>query len=147
MGWWSPTILGGDSALDYHGDMMDIIAETNGMKIDYYADLEFKPTAKMVDKAMPKLVKYARDHNDSYDPGVAAQVLGVIIITSGAKMSEKTRKYIHTAAVNDEWAIVDPERKEYIDSFARQIKRYTGKRKLKVAEEGLFDMIAKKVKG
>lgn len=150
MGWWSATILGGDTPMDYVGDMKDI-ANINDYDYDKEEDILLAPNVvkDRVNKAIRKLVKYC---DNSHDIDIAYQVLGVVIMTSGAKLSDQLRTFIISAARNDEWAkrdtSVDKERKTYINRFVRQLQRYPseGGRPRTIAQEGLFEKMSEHFK-
>lgn len=148
MGWWSATILGGDGPMDYIGDM-EQFAKLPAYDPNTDKEMTYTPAERRtkIEAAMPKLIKYCKQ---AYDVNIAYQVLGVLIITCGAKISADLRAQIIQSSLSDEWYLNgDKERQFYIRKFVRQLHRYPleGGRPRQIAYEGLFDVMSKHVGG
>ena len=156
MGWWSATILGGDTPMDYVGDMEDI-AKVGTYDYDKDEDIviPLRVRRERLKKALPELIKYCEERlggrygGDKEDQDIAYQVLGVLLISNGAELPRKLQTRILKAIREDAWAngkgSDSKERQFYIRSFERQIQRYpaAGARPRQVAAEGLFDAFEK----
>ena len=147
MGWWSCTVCGGDEPLDYLGAMEDLIGlPSYDVKTGEDKTYTLAQRRDAVNNNIDKLVAYAERQLD--DSEISYQVLGVIIIGNGAKLTAKLRDRIVQAIKADEWAMENKERKVYMNAFKRQIKRYPLNQNARcrtIAYEGLFDKIAEKM--
>ncbi len=141
MGWWSCTVCGGDEPMDYLDEMEDIIGlPTFNEDTDEPIKYTLKQQQDAVNKNINKLVKCA----DKKRSEIAFQMLGVVIITNGAKMTASLRDMIIASIKCDEWAYESAERKAYMNSFKRQVQRYPlnqNNRRRTIAYEGLFDKL------
>lgn len=137
MGWWSATIMGGDSPCDQRCVFEDIVMKVNKLKHNGFDDqVEFTPAH--VNKAATKLLAQAKkDNDDSYDQGIAGQVLGVFMMENGATISASTKAFIIESARMDEWAQEEAERKRYINKFIKQVQTYKAKKPKHVPYESL----------
>src|SRR5271165_934094 len=94
MGWWSATIMGGDTPMDDIGNMSDLIGlpsydEETDEPIEYSPEItRFAITANL-----PKLIAYCGDQGDDYS-NIAFQVLGVIIISHGVPLIDTLKAKI-----------------------------------------------------
>ena len=127
MGWWSATIMGGDTPLDYKS----FIEEATG-------GLDKEALNSNIDAAVSMI------EADKYDSHIGFQALGVLIMKVGADMSEELKAKIMDNSFDPElenWD--DPkERKYYLDKFKDQISKYDGTPQ-EVEAEGLFEKIFK----
>lgn len=130
MGWWSTTVMGGDTPMDYMCDL----EEVGG-----------KNPQKNIKKVIAHAKKVAKsDDADSDYVGIMRQVLGVFMIERGIKMSDDIREFILKGIESDDWATTDKERKAHMDAFYKQVKNFKGKAAT-VPYEGLFEkMLAPK---
>jgi hypothetical protein len=140
MGWWSATIMGGDTPMDDIANMEDLCGvltydeETNESIVYTPEQIRFNLTANI-----PKLIAYCEEQGDDYT-NIAYQVLGYIILTNGVPLIDTLKARILKACELDEWyESRDPERVHYINQFMNQIKAYDGT-PTEIAEEGLFDV-------
>ncbi len=152
MGWWSETVLGGDDALDYIGEMQFGICGLDEER--YFSDqrLTFEEYNNQYLLHMQELIDYALS-SERYEPNIAAQVLGYLVIENGLPLTELVEKALEIAiagTVNDEWANrrdevegqVNSKRIQYMNHFRDQLVNYDGN-EVDVADEGLMEVIAK----
>lgn len=165
MGWWSGTIMGGDTPCDYEYDLQ------RAAKINTDDDerVSRATVRAAINKNLPKVFAAAkRLAKNEYcdDTGVAGQVLGVFIIENGARMTNEMRAFILKGCDDDQWANTTDEdiessgydtkrgkkdrdeRKAFVTHFRKQIKRYKAKgstRGIRVAHESLFEKFSKVV--
>lgn len=126
MGWWSPMIMGGDPPAEWRGVLGNIAG----------ADDPFNPlTAEMLDKNIGKIVE--RIEKDDDDPNIGWQVLGVMILRTGAKMPDKIRikicKNIYDKEI-DSWSEPD-DRRFFFAHFMEQVENYKDGEKVKIAND------------
>lgn len=142
MGWWSATIMGGDAPLDYQSYIYDWLG------IDMFNELNKSGYSKIPKKKFEaeqdSLVKKLSKGSSS---GIGLQVLGVMMMEAGAKISDKNKKLIIKAAEKDEWAKEDEGRKAHIDAFIKALESYDGKTPVKTTSEGLFEAFSKHTGG
>ncbi len=148
MGWWSATVMGGDTPCDYIYDL-ERAAGLDSMD----EDLKQADVKKAINKNLDKVFKAAKKMDDEDDgtdyAGIMAQVLGYFIITNGAKMTDEIRQFVIDGIKKDDWAKDDSERKKFMTHFKGQISRYKNagsERGVRVAHEGLFEAMAKHIK-
>lgn len=135
MGWWSTVVMGGDTPLDYQGDMIDLCGVDYNAFVDNY-DLDLTALRSDIESSYDKLTEYC--DNVSYgDPNIAYQILGVLILESGAKLPDEIKIKIEDAAKNDEWSTSNDERKANMDAFRHQVANYDGT-PTEIKYEGLF---------
>ena len=124
MGWWSCTVMGGDTPLDLQADLI----ETAGVKYEYFQDkLDFDMTALKDDfnRDLGKMIMYCEAQTNDYDyRNIAFQVLGAITMEAGATLPDSVRTKITDGAKNDEWAESSDERKMYMDAFILVVGTY-----------------------
>jgi hypothetical protein len=132
MGWWSETVMGGDTPLDYKGFLCDAM----GVPFDY------KFTAEHLGKHMPAVVRAAEGLKDP----IAFQVLGVMILESGAECPDDLKARIVDATKADEWAKNgDAVRIRHMTDLATKICLHTPGTTVEVPSEGLFDKFAEMI--
>lgn len=137
MGWWSTTIMGGDTPLDYQGDLTDIISGGYLTGNDITATQFENMDEVFVNGKIESLVKSKDDKSIMY------QVLMVMAMRVGAKISSKLKLLAISNIRNDEWQFEDSERKEVIDNLIQTLNQYDGSIRVKVKSEGLFEVFNK----
>ena len=137
MGWWSTTIMGGDTPLDYQGELTDIISGGYLTGNDITAAQLENMDEVFVNGKIESLVKYKDCRSIMY------QVLMVMAMRVGAKISSKLKLLAISNIRNDEWQFEDSERKEVIDNLIQTLNQYDGSIRVKVKSEGLFEVFAK----
>lgn len=151
MGWWSASILGGDEPLDCLGDLADIcgvsyrdqekteIGKLSPEEQTRMATLYNYPFTSAIlnnSETRKKMEKYC---TKAYTPEIAYQVLGVILMATGAKIPKTLKNKIVHAAQNDEWALSkDEERISFIQSYIAALNNYTDGTPVSTTVEGLF---------
>lgn len=153
MGWWSATVMGGDSPLDAEGDLFHIAFKgtkyedgCDRMDAEDAGELTREDIAAKLLARLPALVEYV-GRNTWFDSDIARQVLGVMILEYGVPIIDPTREAIEHAiqgAKDDEWASEDEERAAHMEAFILQLNEYDGK-PTEVKFEGLFEKLAEKL--
>lgn len=142
MGWWSKTVLGGDTPMDYIGDLEHIAGLT-----DEDEDLTKKQVKAKITSNLIKLFAHAKkvdEDEDFHYKGIMPQVFGVLVCSYGVPITIGMKNFILEGIKNDEWSRTDKNRLRFMNHFKRQIKRYklTGsQRGIQVASESLLDAI------
>lgn len=158
MGWWSTDIMGGDSPLDWQGvlyDKLDIpyFDEEHTNVGTHDGVSEIKPE-EMNRKVQNNLIQYILDSTQaSFDKwgecnsrSIGMQVLSLMIMKSGAKMTKKNKNELSKWIRIDEWATEDHERKDHIDDLLYTIHKYDGT-PMYYKGKGLFQTIGEALSG
>lgn len=146
MGWWSATIMGGDAPLDYQG----LLAyDITGIGVDRFYDLRdnnLPELAQIFELNLDKMIEAVE--KDSFNDGIAKQVLGVLIIETGVKKDALCQKALDLAIEGAEQELNDKERlstwcdpeerKFHLENFIEACKNYEGK-PIELPHEGLFE--------
>lgn len=154
MGWWSEDIMGGDTPLDIKSFIYD------ALDIKQYPDDNYDKKVIIPSDVFDydKIVKYVNDRDsDNYwltgDTGnIFHQVLGVMMMESGASISDKLKAKMTLAAVEDEWGFGytrgefseegDEDRAKKMNQFIDTLINYD-ETPTKITSKGLFETIAK----
>ncbi len=150
MGWWSTDILGGDSALDWKSALynkIDIQYEDN------FGYRTLKPN-DMSNKTQNNLIQYVLESTQTtFDNwgecdsrSIAMQVIALMVIESGAKVTKKNKKELSKWIKLDDWATEDDERKDNIDDLLSVIKEYDSTPMI-YQGKGLFQKLAETISG
>ena len=148
MGWWSDDIMGGDTPLDLESFIFSALEIEQNPEGDY--DKEVIIPADAFD--YKKIVKYLKDRDgDDYwltsDTGnIFHQVLGIMMMKSGAPINKTLKAKMIKAAKNDEWANEDLEhndegRRDKMDAFITKLKNYDGTSTI-IKSKGLMETMA-----
>lgn len=137
MGWWSTTIMGGDTPLDYQGDLTDIISGGYLTNDDITAEQFENMDEVFLNGKIESLVKSKDNKSIMY------QVLMVMAMRVGAKISSRLKLLAISNIRNDEWQFEDLERKQAIDNLIETLNQYDGSIRVDVKSEGLFEVINK----
>ena len=122
MGWWSETIMGGDSPLDYQYDFYKIM----GINDDEYFDDKnnFEGTTKdLVEQHLDAM--FADADTETFERAIKYQVLAKIILHSGAKISAEQKKILYDECEKDpemDWNDGGKKRREFIKDLLDKIK-------------------------
>lgn len=153
MGWWSASILGGDTPLDMIWTFEDHFNLDRGSlyPLDNWPERTRNTVRKSIEKdhnGFWQAVFKAKDMAGCEGREIAVQVGAVIWLNSGADMSMAVKKIFIKAAKEDKWAnegdeFDNQERKRVMADLINIIRSYTGVPIL-VESEGLFEVIAKK---
>jgi len=150
MGWWSKDILGGDSALDWKSELYNKI---NIQYEDNFGYRTLKPN-DMSNKTQNNLIQYVLESTqESFDKwgecdsrSIAMQVIALMVIESGAKVTKKNKKELSKWIKLDDWATEDDERKDNIDDLLSVIKEYDSTPMI-YQGKGLFQTLAETISG
>jgi hypothetical protein len=77
------------------------------------------------------------------DRSIMYQVLMVMAMRVGAKISSKLKLFAIGNIRNDEWQFEDSSRKEAIDNLIQTLNQYDGSIRVDVKSEGLFEVFHK----
>jgi len=147
MGWWSKTIMGGDTPLDFKSEFFDLAG------VDQFNDREIK-VKKAFEESQDKFIKGidkvlkrwgcgkpgSAYYNDK--KSIAFQVLAVQMMTSGCVIKEELKSLMLEWIPKDEWASEDNERKKRIDELIEILNGYADN-PVDIEREGLFEVLAK----
>lgn len=138
MGWWDEGIMGGDTPLDIRGVIEDIIGG--------------EATRTRLNRHLPAVLA-ARDNKKKWwgqrdDRPIFTQVIGFLIITTGANLPEELRQEVLDVvdqeiavceADGDECTWVNPEiRVERLKEFRQKVVEYQNGKAVEVHERGLL---------
>lgn len=152
MGWWSTCVMGGDTPLDLQGVLCD------AMSIDFdYESGRHLFTREQIETKLAGLVTLIETPKKwwSHNKDTAYQVLGHMILETGAAIPEDLRARIIRAAREDsDWrdspgddGNYDPERRVSMEAFAAAIKAHVAGTPTHIRQEGLFEKIEERLRG
>jgi hypothetical protein len=142
MGWWSTTIMGGDTPMDWECIFYDTLKiKMFKPKNGGYNKIPKKKLEESQDSLVRKINAMKKKGWTSQDIGL--QVLGVTMMEAGAKINNKNKVLILDAAKKDGWAKEDEERRHHIDNFVLALQSYDGTKSASTTKEGLFEVIGK----
>lgn len=150
MGWWSATILGGDSPLDDLGSLAKICGIGHG---DYEKPGNFHGymfSKSVVEKNLKRLVEWCEANKYVEYRSIAYQVLGAVVLHTGAKISKALHKKLIDQAMADEWMREEgtgSERGRYVQAFVRMLKAHEPGKSVQIPDQGLFEQLAKVIGG
>lgn len=153
MGWWSKTIMGGDTPLDFRDTF-------NGMAgiEPSYSDTPTPDSEKkvLIESIQSKFVSGHMDvilntwgcgepDSDYYNnqKSIGYQVLAVMLMESGAKIYDPLKVQMLEWIPKDKWAQEDEDRKHYVDNLIDALSKYDGSNTVLVKSEGLFEVLNK----
>ena len=142
MGWWSCTVLGGDTPLDYLGVLAEDVfgAKRNeDMTGDCYYGHCY--TRELLESKLDEAVEYLE--NDEYSESyVGFQVLGAMLLEVGANIPEAVRDRIIKAAKDDEWAKSGhEERIFFMQDLIDKLQAHEAGQETELAHEGLWEKL------
>ena len=142
MGWWSPTILGGDEPLDDLHEILQITGDEKKYWKDDSGKLGF--TRKSVEKNIDKMILKGK-----LDSQVWNQVVAVAVLVTGAKISDENRQIL----INDcedleieSWTD-PPKRQKHLDDLKTALKNHKAGQKTFLNQEGFFSIILNTMEG
>lgn len=144
MGWWSATIMGGDTPLDYLSE----IGRLCGVEYEYSdkkregAFCGYQFTRAKLKAAMPKLLEWAR-YPKRYEPSVAYTTLGAVMLWTGVRWTKALKDEFIGAANKDEWAMESRERAHFIRDFAEKVRTAVSGVTVELVSEGLIEQMNK----
>lgn len=142
MGWWSKTIMGGDTPLDFKSEFFDLA------KVDQFNDKRpkvkkaFEESQDKFTKGIDKLLNRwgcGKSGSDYYNDkkSIGFQVLAVQMMVHGCVIKEELKSLMLEWIVKDEWAGEDPEREKRINELVETLKNYDNK-PTSIKSEGLL---------
>lgn len=138
MGWWGFTIMGGNPPMDWEDNFNDITGARP------YEDKPIPLTGLMVDEHLYEMVALIQKDKD--DPNIGWQVLGVMILTTGAKMPIEIRENIVKNIYDeniDGWDKPN-DRKFFLDHFKVQVENYKEGCQEVIAQREVLEVIIKR---
>lgn len=148
MGWWSATVLGGDSPCDVADEFKCIALGENANQLfdDMYDEkLTHDQLDKMIRDGMIANFDELTTAGLYIEEEIRHQVYGLMMMEYGMPADDprviKILKDARHAAKHDEWAQDDYERKDFMDEFIKQIDDYDGTASY-AKHEGLFEKLA-----
>jgi hypothetical protein len=143
MGWWSKTIMGGDTPLDFKSEFFDLA------RVDQFNDKRpkvkkaFEESQDKFIKGIDKILKRwgcGKTGSEYYNDqkSIAFQVLAVQMMTHGSVIKEELKSLMLEWIPKDVWAAEDRERKKIIDEIIEILKGYADS-PVDIKSEGLFD--------
>ena len=154
MGWWSCSIMGGDTPLDYVGTIAKVVF---GLDHDYDVEPEtffgFLFTKEMLekegvhDKIQKAIPQWMREDT------IFGQVVGAIYLWTGARMPQSIKENVlhhakeELAGTEKGWH--NPEEREmYLRDFIEKVeKHWEGGERVDLPFEGLMDKIHEHIAG
>lgn len=133
MGWWSTSIMGGDTPLDIEAEIFEICVDT---------DTEDELNAQVLEGNISQIVKTLREQEYHERKSVGFQVLGFTMMTKGATISPELKTEIIEWSKKDEWAEEDGERATIIQNFCNSLEIYDG-RPVTINDEGISELVSK----
>ena len=150
MGWWSKDILGGDNPLDWKSALynkIDIQYEDNfGYRTLKPNDMSSKSQNNLIQYVLDSTQKSFDDWGECDSRSIAMQVIALMVIESGAKITKKNKKELSKWIKLDDWATEDDERKDNIDDLLSVIKEYDSTPMI-YQGKGLFQKLAETISG
>ena len=141
MGWWSKDIMGGDAPLDFEDEIFKIC------NIERISGNSSKLTKEHFEEHLSEILEMLRKqrNNQYYDRfAIGFQVLGVLMMSCGATITDELKTEIKTASETDTWANEDPERKEIINGFHKALNVYNGT-PITFQSKGLFEVLTERI--
>ena len=150
MGWWSTDILGGDSALDWKSELynkIDVQYKDNfGYRTLKPNDMSSKTQNNLIQYVLDSTQKSFDDWGECDSRSIGMQIIALMIIESGAKITNKNKKELIKWIKKDEWAEENDERKDNINDLLSAIKKYDSIPMI-YQGEGLFQKLAERIYG
>ena len=143
MGWWSETILGGDTPLDYLGNLADLLKYETFYPLEDIKDIAAVKRS-ICDFGLENLVNQFVTETDSYR-NIQLQVLGVVLMAVGMPIDKTLRQLLIEAGLDDEWMSEEgrsSDRGHHIHNYIDTVRDYDGT-PIMTNTEGLFEAVAK----
>lgn len=136
MGWWSEEVMGGDSPMDWEGDISDMV----GGHFD--SDEGHVYTREQIEAKLSDVV--AHIEAAKYDREIGFQVLGVLALKKGAHLPDDVKERIIRAAEEDEWAKEgDRMRKAHMKDLITKVRAHEPGEVVEVPSKELLDQMEK----
>ena len=142
MGSWSTGIMGGDLPYDFK-DEIYFICDTQEFEEEPLRRILIDP--EKFQEKMDYILKYIDASEE--DRGEGYLVLGVMMMESGAKISDDLKEMMIMQAEEDDWARTDASRARVIDQFIESVKSYDNVNRIVLRTPGLFETIGEHLNG
>ena len=145
MGWWSTTIMGGDTPLDMQHAIGKHLGGEIGKESLELAQEELAQTG--IDAILNRWGCGKPDEAFYIDKkSIGFQVLAYLMLQHGCEIKPEVKALMLENIPKDEWAAEDTERKTHIDNLIQALENYNGE-PVQLTREGLFEVLAKKLGG
>jgi hypothetical protein len=140
MGWWSKTIMGGDSPLDFEDNFYHIC------KVEKWPEGKrgMAPLPKNAIESNLNLLIDDINREEGWYQQIGYQVLAVKMLQVGCEISEGLKAKMIQTCNEDEWAQEDAEREKHCKGLARKLKAHTNV-PTEVESKGLLEVFAEKI--
>ena len=130
MGWWSATIMGGDTPYD----ICDSLEEAK-VKTSDEVEVVVKQLLKEWKDCIPRFI----------DESVVYSVAGAYSLEHGVKLNDDFLQLVIKQTQADRWAKNDAERAMHVNTLVKELKLNNGTGVCNIATEGLFEVAAKHI--
>jgi hypothetical protein len=138
MGWWSEVIIGGDRPLDCRAILLE------KMGVPHYEENSSDKVKKALNSSLDSIDHMCYELLERGYDSISYQVIGVMIMESGANFPESLKSKVIKMTKIDEWYREgDEKRVFFIEEFIKQIEEYDGTA-VEVATESLYEVFLKK---
>lgn len=118
MGWWGCGIMDGDSPLDAKAEIFELLGFPDNMDDD--------PTSDQIRVALnaQQLSVLNAYIDNQFSHFIEIQVLGYLIVTTGAVLEIQVKAAILEAISNDDW--IEEDRQNVLEVFEQVVQNYDG---------------------
>jgi len=139
MGWWSTSIMGGDTPLDFEDEFFHACNVEKFPEEGGKAELSKEDIANHLNEMLEYIHKTGDDQNIGY------QVLAVLMLKAGAFISGDLQDFMMQACENDEWSQESDERKLATDGLINALASYDNEHPIIIKSKGLFEVMFDKL--
>ena len=143
MGWWSPTIMGGDAPLDSECEILAFLGVDDVFEADDIAWDQDEAHARMAAAVKSKTPRDWLNFLTEEDKEITAQVTALMIMQLGLPLHHEIAQMAIRACRNEDvsgWGSDAGERRAHLDQLVRAIELYDGTPQ-DLPHEDLFDVI------
>lgn len=151
MGWWSTTIMGGDTPLDFKSEFYRVIKmdqfKDKGVRVKKaFEQAQTQFISGEIDKIMNSWGCGKPDESFYKDyKSIGFQVLSVLMMENGCELNPELKQMMLEWIPQDSWTQEDDERKKNVDDLLNKVNNYNNK-VTTVKGEGLFEVLAKSLR-
>lgn len=148
MGWWSSTIMGGDTPLDFEGSINDVVGLGYKPKASEIIKKLTEGQTKFINGGIDDILnrwgcgkpdeEFYIDHKS-----IGFQVLAVMLMNEGIKINEELKALMLEWIPKDYWAGENEERKKHVDNLLENLNNYDPSNPVDIHSEGLLEQISK----
>lgn len=159
MGWWSATVMGGDTPLDEQAGICRVAGVPWGPDtLDNWEPAhEFEGgdlhlwlvRREHIEENLGAIVEHLEGLSNAYcNQRIAVQVFGAMVLWTGAAIPDELRERIIRSAEDDEWAAEgDVERVRHMADFIAALRNHKSGVRHELTEDGLMSQLDKLVTG